>query len=274
MENNQNTAKHFIKNSISNLEMLSGSFTTHKFKPHFHESYTIIFVEDGIGDYSCFKSNYITPSGSILVLNPYEVHAGQSLDGSPWNFITMYIPQNIMRSAMFNLTGKNELPLFAENTVTNLNLFKEGLSVFSDLLMNKDEVESQSCLMQFLRNLIQGYACEADRGQLSNQGFIMAHKIREYLHEHFLEDVSLQRLSTIFGTAEYNLVKIFKRYFQLPPHQYLLNLRIENSKRLLLQHYSSTEAAYQSGFFDQSHFIRHFKKIIGITPGQFANKGF
>ncbi|WP_025667194.1 AraC family transcriptional regulator [Aquimarina megaterium] len=271
-KNKHNNVQHFINNALDNLELFKGSFTSHQFKPHFHESYTIIFMDYGIGDYSNDSSNFILSTGSILVFNPYEVHTGKPVKNSPWNFLTMYVPIGIMKKAMGTLNSSIELPVFKENIITNKVLFKKGKTVFPNLIYNQHNPKSEYLLMDFLKELIQRYAHTEINNEPISEKFIVAKQIKEYLHNHYLEEVSIHDLSNLTGISEYGLIKSFKQHYQLPPHQYLVNLRIEKAKKLLTERLSATEVAYQSGFFDQSHFTRHFKKIIGITPKQFANK--
>jgi AraC-like DNA-binding protein len=56
----------------------------------------------------------------------------------------------------------------------------------------------------------------------------------------------------------------------LPPHQYVIARRAERAKQLLQGgDLSLAEVAAHSGFSDQSQFTRHFKRLVGVTPGQF-----
>jgi len=51
-------------------------FEKHAFKPHFQECYSIVFLQERVGDYSTKNKELIVSSGSVLLLNPYEVHTG------------------------------------------------------------------------------------------------------------------------------------------------------------------------------------------------------
>ncbi|NEQ55828.1 MAG: helix-turn-helix transcriptional regulator, partial [Leptolyngbya sp. SIO3F4] len=55
-----------------------------------------------------------------------------------------------------------------------------------------------------------------------------------------------------------------------PPHAYLNHVRVHQAKRLLASGHSITDAALSTGFADQSHLHRHFKKMVGVTPGQYV----
>lgn len=63
----------------------------------------------------------------------------------------------------------------------------------------------------------------------------------------------------------------FKRATGLPPHQYVIFRRIERAKRLLQtgDDISLADIALRAGFSDQSQFSYHFKRLMGVTPGQF-----
>jgi AraC-like DNA-binding protein len=58
----------------------------------------------------------------------------------------------------------------------------------------------------------------------------------------------------------------------LPPHAYLENIRIRQAQHLLKNGKPIIEAAYETGFSSQSHFTTTFKRLIGVTPGQFAKE--
>jgi AraC-like DNA-binding protein len=55
----------------------------------------------------------------------------------------------------------------------------------------------------------------------------------------------------------------------MPPHEYQVQVRIMKAKTFLRLGRSISETASLVGFVDQSHFTRHFKRLVGITPGKF-----
>jgi transcriptional regulator GlxA family with amidase domain len=66
---------------------------------------------------------------------------------------------------------------------------------------------------------------------------------------------------------------VFRQEVGIPPHQYLCRLRIQHAQSLLRQGTSPIVAAVETGFFDQSHLSRHFKRLCGVTPGRFVASG-
>jgi len=94
-------------------------------------------------------------------------------------------------------------------------------------------------------------------------------RTKEYIQNHYAEEILLQDLRKISGWSAYHLIRIFRREVGRSPHKYLVNVRIEQTKLLLIQGRPIIEIAQETGFADQSHFTRCFKTVVGITPGAF-----
>lgn len=89
----------------------------------------------------------------------------------------------------------------------------------------------------------------------------------DYLHAHLAQDISLDQLAQTVNLSSSHLRRLFKQATGLAPHQYLLKLRVNRAKELLLTgSFSVGEVALQVGFADQSHLHRHFKRVFGVTP--------
>ncbi|HZC35847.1 MAG TPA: helix-turn-helix transcriptional regulator, partial [Chthoniobacterales bacterium] len=71
--------------------------------------------------------------------------------------------------------------------------------------------------------------------------------------------------------SPYHFARQFKAATGLPPHQFLITRRVERAQQLLRgrRSLSLTEVAIGVGFSDQSQLSFHFKRIVGVTPGQF-----
>ena len=94
-------------------------------------------------------------------------------------------------------------------------------------------------------------------------------RARDYLHDQFTHAVSLDEIAKLAGLSRFHFLKAFAAQFGLPPHSYQIHLRIERSLPLLRQGVCLSHVAEAIGFNDQSHFIRHFKRIMRVTPGRY-----
>jgi AraC family transcriptional regulator len=93
----------------------------------------------------------------------------------------------------------------------------------------------------------------------------------EYIEEHLDANPSLEQMAALGHLSAYHFARQFKKATGLPPHQYVIARRVERARQLLQARtgLSLAEVAAHTGFSDQSQFTHHFKRLVGVTPGQF-----
>jgi AraC family transcriptional regulator len=93
----------------------------------------------------------------------------------------------------------------------------------------------------------------------------------EYVEEQLDAGPALEQLAAVARLSVYHFARQFKAATGLPPHQFVILRRVERAKELLQAgtDLSLAEVAARAGFSDQSQFSRHFKRLVGVTPGQF-----
>ena len=72
------------------------------------------------------------------------------------------------------------------------------------------------------------------------------------------------------GLDKFRLVRAFRAEVGLPPYEYLTQLRVARARELLRHGVSVAEAAHTLGYYDESQLHRHFRRIVGVTPGVYA----
>lgn len=93
--------------------------------------------------------------------------------------------------------------------------------------------------------------------------------VKEYIHHHLHYDLKLAELAAIAQISPYHFLRLFKQSLGITPHQYILQCRLNQAKHLLSHsELSLVEIATQTGFCDQSHLTRYFKRYMGMTPKQ------
>lgn len=98
-------------------------------------------------------------------------------------------------------------------------------------------------------------------------------QIKEYLHQHFAEKLTLDQLSKTFYINKFYLTRIFKEQFGLSINSYLCQLRITHAKKLLrFTDLPIEKIAPQCGIPDANYFSRTFKKVEGMTPGEYRKR--
>jgi len=93
---------------------------------------------------------------------------------------------------------------------------------------------------------------------------------RAFLHDALASKITLDTLATHAGIDKFQLVRSFRAEVGLPPYEYLTYARVWKAKALLQRGVRVAEAAQTVGFYDESQLHRHFRRILGITPGRFS----
>jgi transcriptional regulator of acetoin/glycerol metabolism/AraC-like DNA-binding protein len=95
-------------------------------------------------------------------------------------------------------------------------------------------------------------------------------RVREYVEAHLAESIDLAALAGVAGLSLYHFARAFKQSAGVAPHTYLIERRVGRAREMLARtELSLAEIALATGFSDQSHFARHFRQRLGMTPGQF-----
>jgi AraC family transcriptional regulator len=97
------------------------------------------------------------------------------------------------------------------------------------------------------------------------------HAVVEFLEEHLDAGPTLEQMAAVAHLSPYHFARQFKAATGVPPYQYLIMRRVERAKQFLQTgpDLSLAEVAACAGFSDQSQFSHHFKRLVGVTPGQF-----
>lgn len=97
--------------------------------------------------------------------------------------------------------------------------------------------------------------------------------VTNYIHDHLSDDLRLKELASIAQVSTHHFSQLFKQSTGMPPYRYVIHRRIERSKELLCRSdLTIADVAKSVGFVDQSHFHRHFKRLVGVTPKQFIQQ--
>jgi AraC-like DNA-binding protein len=143
-------------------------------------------------------------------------------------------------------------------------------TVSGSLTAPTSAIELQSASAELSEALVRGMvAGVSDRAPSPGPAIRGTARMRECLHEAGF-DVDLETLAQTAGMSKFQALRAFKRRYGLPPHEYQMCLRIALARRSLLAGVSQAEVAAHCGFVDQSHMIRHFKRIVGVTPMRYV----
>jgi AraC family transcriptional regulator len=91
---------------------------------------------------------------------------------------------------------------------------------------------------------------------------------REMMAERFAEPISLEAVARGAGMSPYHFSRVFRELVGLPPHRYLVRVRLARAAQRLRQGAGVTETCYATGFNNLGHFIRTFRRAYGVPPSR------
>ena len=252
------------------VELLHAYYVQHAYPRHSHDYYVISLIARGRQSFTHQGTKLSTPPGGLILINPGEVHTGEAADTHGFELRALYPSLSLMETAVFELTGRRAIPFFREVRVDHRWATNSISSLHKAILEGAGLLECESRMLWTMAQLIRRYA---DIG--STEGHLGKEKratrqVRQYIDEHFAESISLTSLAQYVAFSPYYLLRAFRAEVGMPPYAYLESVRIRHTQRLIKAGKPLAEVASEVGFSSQSHMTRQFKKIIGVTPGQYA----
>lgn len=92
-----------------------------------------------------------------------------------------------------------------------------------------------------------------------------------HIRAHLSEPLRLESLAELCGLSVWRFATVFRERVGMSPYRYVNLLRVQHAQALLSQGMPAARAASESGFYDQSHLSRRFKRLCGMTPGQYQS---
>ncbi|QDF28300.1 AraC family transcriptional regulator [Halarcobacter anaerophilus] len=236
-----------------------------QFSKHFHNTYTIGLTHDGIFKSINQNKATLTYKNATRVINPGEVHCGNS---NSWKYTNFYPTVKLITDIYEQIFFERKTPVFVKHIIEDLTLYKLLFKFFVSAYENKDSIEIETYLIEALSYLIKKYADKTKSFEpLFNDKKIIKHTI-EYINDSIETNLSLEELALNSNLSKYHYIRTFKNSTGITPHQYIMMQRVQKAKELILKNVNLNEIASSVGFSDQSHFIRTFKKIYGYVPSQ------
>ena len=255
---------------LGDLELMHASNITHEYPRHIHEEYSIAIVLRGQETHICRGKSYKASRGSLMLLNPDEAHTSKSV-GTEYRVI--HIPSNTLNQIAFDVDGRDvETLYFTDPVIEDPSMFRSLLDLHLKLEQNASPLEQESELVSTIGLLI-GRQNET-RSTLRPPGREPhgIKRVQDYLKLHYAQNITLAHLASVANLSPFHLIRVFRNQIGVPPHEYQTQLRITHAGKLIRNGQSISEAAHETGFFDQSHLSRNFKRITGMTPGFYLSQ--
>ena len=188
-------------------------------------------------------------------------------------FLKTDISSEINQNDIFVVTPYQNHSLHSDQPVTMISmcikkeLFQLSKSIFESEISKASDILDHSIKDLFFRTALNTYFNTVD----SFEGEYSVINSRLYIESFPENEYNVDYYADMSYMSKYHYIRIFRKYAGLTPHKFIIQNRIRKAQQILINGGSITDAALSSGFYDQSHFDKCFKKIVGISPKEYIN---
>ena len=235
---------------------------------HSHAHFSIGAITGGHSHYLNQRSLQEVGPGSLVLMNPEEVHACNPIADQPWSYLMFYLDTDWLRSQQEEAGLGSEFRPF-DMTASRDPLLYQGLQhLHHQLVQGPDPLAREVACHLFSRQLL----ARLTPARWDDRPPQHLQRAAELMQDDSASPLSLSQLSAVAGLTPSHFVRAFSQHYGMTPHAYLLDRRIRHARTLLKQGQPLAEVALASGFADQAHFQRQFKRRVAATPGQYRTQ--
>lgn len=242
-------------------EVLHGHFPDHAYPAHTHDTWTVLVVDEGTVRYDLGRHERATARARVTVLPPHVAHDGRSVEAGGFRKRVLYLDAD-------RLDAERVGPWVDDPDVSDPVLWHAVDRVHRALARPGDELAAESGIALLGERLGRHAAGLLPGREQRAPG--LARRLQELLDARVVEGITLAEAASVLGADPAYLVRVFRAEVGVPPHRYLVGRRIDAARRALLRGERPADVAAAVGFHDQAHLHRHFRRMLGVTPGDYA----
>ena len=227
------------------------------FVPHSHSHYVIGLIRHGMRTLECNGKTSALVPGDVIVFNPGDVHGCVQSGEGVFAYDSFVLPECTFGST--KLAG----PILRNRGA------HDAFTVFADAVERTADIHGVEDALFALRIALASSGVAEPDVASSRRNREAALRTYAYLRGHMADPVVVGDLAQREGISEYALIRAYRREFSITPSQHLLSMRVDCARDLLVRGVSPADVAAATGFSDQAHLTRAFKRRIGSTPAAY-----
>lgn len=260
----------FRRDTDTGIESVNAHFKGHAYDSHDHEELLLGVTLQGSQRFSCHRELHTSTPGKAILIEPGAVHDGYAAQENGFTYSMLYIPQKWVSENLQKHSTKDVSVVEAafQNTLTDdRGLIMSIMQAFNALHHNEGRLAQDESLDLLLSHLMPHV--DIKPAVEFNDSLIRMNRVRDYLIAHLDSNPGLDELANISGVDRFRLSRQFKSAFGQSPHAYLVRLRLRAARQLLASGISPSMVALQTGFADQSHLGRWFRRAYRMSPASY-----
>ena len=242
------------------------------YAPHVHEEYAVGACTAGREVIRYRGTLHYAGPGSVVVLEPGEAHTGAPADPPDFTYRVMYPAAGLMAEGLL-AEGADRVPRFREPVIADPGLAAELRRLHAALgagLQETEPLQAESRLSWLFGELVRRHASPSRDLEVPGAGRV-ARLVMAQLADRLVSPLALAEIAAGTGLSRYQLVRSFRTEVGMPPYAWLAQHRVSAARALLERGCRPAEAAALTGFADQAHLTRWFRRVVGVTPGVYRN---
>jgi AraC-like DNA-binding protein len=257
---------------LNGATLVHARYGAHCFERHVHDEMVIAVTEAGFGHAQARNLSDVIRPGAIWVSGAGEYHSGKVDGGKHWDYRAFYLDEDALLSltSVFHYEREERTFPIPHGVYFDPQVARLLIDVHKKAERDAPLLERQSLWWSAFGLLFgrHGNLKINNRKEGSEKSALKL--ARDYIAAHYMENISVDKLAALVGLSRYYFIRAFRAEYGLPPHAYANQLRLAAARKLLASGASPVDVASLSGFYDQSHLNRLFKRNFGMTPGKYA----
>jgi AraC-like DNA-binding protein len=259
---------------LEGLEVMSARWVAHSFAPHMHDFYAVSLNYGGRGAFDCRGEIRDAMPGTSNLIAPEEMHTGHATSGEGWIYRNLYIDPKLMEILLRSLDWQGPMDLRFKSPLVRDSILAARLArAFAILSDSSSLLKNESVLLCVVARLITHHFVPSCTLRSPGQEHRAVLRVKDWIDGNSEQNASLGFLAGLTGVSPYHLVRAFHKEVGISPHKYQTVVRVLRARKFLASGAPIPEVALRTGFCDQSHLNRCFKRTLGVTPGKYALPG-
>lgn len=236
---------------------------------HSHETFSIGGISRGRTDYVNEAARQQVGPGAVVMMNPGDVHGCNPLADEPWSYRMLYVDRAWLGALQheWGFSANHDFHPYAATASTAPMLYARFNRFYEVLTDDAAEPLLRQCAaVTFFEQLQSSFGPATVIEREANRKLERA---AEYISDNYAAALKLDDVCAASGLSPSYLIRAFRKCYGMTPHTYLLNRRIQLARGMLKGGGAIADVALETGFADQAHFQRIFKRFLAATPGQY-----
>lgn len=243
------------------VEAMHAHFTSHRYHRHSHDAYSFGVTEEGAQSFRCRGGAHTSSAGTVVAFNPDEAHDGYPATADGFTYRIVHIGPSLVADLL------PRLPLFRD-PVFHAPALADALRDLHAALREGTALARDEQLVRTVHAMASHVMPPRPAEAVGDPS-----PARDVLEAHYADDVPVEALVEATGLSRFALYRAFRSRYGLSPADYQRQRRLRRARELLSSGVPPAEAAALTGFADQAHLTRWFRRCYGITPAVYARAG-